>query len=79
MKIEKMFRYETFIVVGVLMTFGTLIKLMGILEFSSDWFWLLAGVGLIVEGSISHAKQKRFECKYKIITKEEYEKLVRKK
>lgn len=64
-------RYETFIVVGILMTIGTLIKLSGYYNFSSDWFWLLAGLGLVVEGSISLAKQRRFEKKYKIIERKE--------
>ena len=76
---QQIARYETFIVVGIFMTIGTLIKLSGILYFSSDWFWLLAGIGLVVEGSISYVKQRRFEHKYKIITKEEYEKLMKRK
>jgi len=76
---QQIARYETFIVVGIFMTIGVLIKLSGMFYFSSDWFWLLAGVGLVVEGSISYVKQRRFERKYKIITKEEYEELVGKK
>lgn len=63
-------RYELFIIVGILMTAGTLIKLLGFYDFSSDWFWFLAGVGLVVEGIISLIKQKRFDKKYKIIEKE---------
>jgi len=31
-----------------------------------DWFWFLAGMGLIVEGSISLVKQRKFDRKYKI-------------
>jgi hypothetical protein len=58
-------RYELFIIVGILMTIGTLIKLLGFYEFSSDWFWFLAGVGLVVEGIISLIKQRRFDKKYK--------------
>lgn len=69
-KIESLMRYELFIIVGLLMTAGTLIKLTGVYEFSSDWFWFLAGVGLIVEGIISLIKQKRFDKKYKIIERE---------
>lgn len=69
--------YEMFIIVGVLMTIGTLLKLVGNYNINSDWFWFLAGVGLVVEGSISYVKQRRFERKYKIITREEYEKLMR--
>jgi len=64
-------RYELFIIVGILMTIGTLIKLLGFYEFSSDWFWFLAGVGLVVEGIISLIKQRRFDKKYKIIERED--------
>jgi hypothetical protein len=60
-------RYETFIFIGILMTIGTAIKLFGFFNFSSDWFWLLAGIGLVVEGGISLVKQRRFDRKYKII------------
>lgn len=60
-------KYEVFIFVGVLMAVGTLTKLLGYHDFSSDWFWFLAGVGLVVEGSISLVKQRRFDRKYKII------------
>lgn len=60
-------RYEIFIFVGILMIFGTLIKLLGIYNISSDWFWFLAGIGLMVEGTISLVKQRRFDRKYKII------------
>lgn len=60
-------RYEVFIFVGILMTIGTFVKLMGLYEFSSDWFWLLAGAGLVIEGGISLAKQRKFERKYKIV------------
>jgi hypothetical protein len=59
--------YEMFIFVGILMAAGTLAKLLGYWDISSDWFWFLAGVGLIVEGTISLIKQRRFEKKYKII------------
>lgn len=67
MVIENIARYELFVIVGILMTLGTLIKLMGIYDFSSDWFWFLAGVGLVVEGTISMIKQKRFDRKYRIV------------
>ena len=53
------------------MTIGTAIKLSGIVDFSSDWFWLLAGIGLVVEGSISLMKEKKFNRKYKIIERED--------
>lgn len=66
----KFIRYEGFILVGVLMVLGTLVKLLGFADFSSDWFWFIAGVGLVVEGGISLTKQRRFDRKYKIIEKE---------
>jgi hypothetical protein len=59
--------YETFIIVGIIMALGSALKIFGKLNFSSDWFWLLAGLGLVVEGSISLVKQRRFERKYKIV------------
>jgi hypothetical protein len=67
---ERFARYEIFIFVGILITLGTSVKLLGLYEFSSDWFWFLAGLGLIVEGVISLVKQKKFDRKYKIIEKE---------
>jgi hypothetical protein len=73
-KIRAFFNYEGFIFIGVLMTAGTVTKLSGLLTFSSDWFWLLAGIGLIVEGTISMIKQRRFDRKFKIIEVDEKEK-----
>lgn len=64
---ENVIRYDTFILVGILMMAGTLAKLLGFWDISSDWFWFLAGVGLIVEGLISMIKQRRFDKKYKVI------------
>ena len=59
--------YETFIFVGIIMAVMTFLKLIGVVDFSSDWLWLLAGVGLAIEGTISLAKQRKFDKKYKII------------
>ena len=64
-------RYESFIIVGIIIAIGALIKLLGFYDFSSDWFWCLAGIGLIVEGAISLIKQRRFDKKYKIIERAE--------
>lgn len=69
--LDKFATYETFIFVGVIMAVGTFLKLIHVFDFSSDWFWFLAGVGLVVEGSISLAKQRRFDKKYKIIERKE--------
>lgn len=59
--------YWIFILVGVLMALATLAKLMGYWDISSDCFWFLAALGLVVEGITSLIKQKRFDRKYKII------------
>ncbi len=67
---KRILRYEGFIIVGILIVFGTLIKIFGYTNFSSDWFWFLAGAGLIIEGSISLVKERRFNRKYKIIERE---------
>lgn len=67
--IDRFAAYETFIFLGLVMSILTLVKLLGYYDFSSDWFWLLAGVGLVIEGTISLVKQRRFERKYKIIEK----------
>jgi len=62
--------YWVFIFAGILMVIGTMGKLLGFWNISSDWFWFLAALGLIVEGTISYLKQKRFDQKYKIIERE---------
>ena len=67
---EKFVRYEIFIFIGIIMSAGVAIKLLGVYNFSSDWFWLLAGLGLVVEGAISLFKQRRFDKKYKIIERD---------
>ena len=59
--------YWLFMLVGFLIALGSFIKVIGIYDFSSDWLWLLAGLGLMVEGTISLIKQKKFDKKYKII------------
>lgn len=64
-------RYEVFMIVGILMTLGTAVKIFGLVNFSSDWFWLLAGLGFVVEGAIALSRQKKFERKYKIIERTE--------
>ena len=63
-------RYEIFIVVGILMVVGTAIKLFGGYDFSSDWFWLIAGLGLMVEGSIALSKQQLFDKKYRVVLRD---------
>ncbi|MEK6898162.1 MAG: hypothetical protein AABX28_02270 [Nanoarchaeota archaeon] len=76
MRLEYIARYEGFIFVGLLMVLGTALKLLGKYDFSSDWFWLIAGIGLVIEGTISYVKQSKFDSKFKILKREEYEKLT---
>jgi hypothetical protein len=71
MKFENLARYESFILIGFIMVVLTLLKLINVLTFSSDWLWFLAGIGLVLEGTISLIKQRRFDRKYKIIEREE--------
>ena len=68
--IANFMRYEAFIAVGLLIAVGSFLKVMNVISISSDWFWLLAGLGLIVEGIISLVKQRKFDKKYKIIERE---------
>lgn len=70
-KLESWARYEVFIFAGVLMTIGTALKLFFNYNFSSDWFWFIAGLGLIIEGAISLTKQIKFNKKYKIVERNE--------
>jgi len=60
-------RYELFILVGFIIALGTFVKLIGVYNISSDCFWFLAGVGLMLEGFIALSKQRKFDNKYKII------------
>jgi len=69
-KLERFVRYESFIIVGAVLIFLSFGKLVGLYNISSDWFWFLAGCGLVVEGVISLIKQKRFDRKYKIIERQ---------
>ena len=64
------FTEELFVIVGIVMVAGTFLKLYGIYDFSSDWFWFIAGLGLIVQGMISLIKQRKFDRKYKIVLRE---------
>jgi len=68
--IKKFAKHELFVVVGFVMVVLTLIKLFGIYDFSSDWLWFIAGMGLVVEGSISLNKQRIFDKKYKVVLRE---------
>jgi hypothetical protein len=79
MKIRNFFRYEAFILIGFVLAAGTLLKLLGFYDISSDWFWFIAGVGLVIEGAISLVKQEKFDGKFKVVSREEYELLLKNK
>ena len=76
MDFKNFLRYEAFIFIGIIMIIGTLLKLFNVVDFSSDWFWFIAGIGLVIEGTISYLKQRNFDKKFKILDKEEYEKIM---
>lgn len=65
--------HALFILVGIALVIGTLLKLLGVVNVDSDWYWCLAGFGLVIEGIISLVKQKKFNKKYKIIEIEKKE------
>ena len=58
------------ILFGSLIVLGTVLKLAGMLKLDSDWFWFMAGMGLLCEGVVSLVKQKRFDRKYKIVERD---------
>ena len=62
--------YAMIISFGALISAGTFLKLTGIVNIDSDWFWFFAGLGLFCEGVISLVKQKRFDKKYKIVERD---------
>jgi len=68
--LKEVFNYKSFILVGFAMAILALVKLLGFVDFSSDWFWFIAGIGLVVEGWISFLRQKMFKKKYKIVLRE---------
>lgn len=64
-----------FIFFGILMAGGTFLKLVGVIDISSDWFWFIAGLGIIVEGTINLFKQNRFDNKFKVVSHDEWAKI----
>lgn len=53
------------------MAVGSALNALEIIKISSDWFWCLAGLAIVIEGLTSLIKQKKFDKKYKIVEKEE--------
>ncbi len=59
--------YILVIVVGLLIAAVVFLKLVFGFDIDSDWFWLLAGLGVAAEGVISLEKQKLFAKKFKVV------------
>ncbi|NCN86211.1 hypothetical protein GW932_00085 [archaeon] len=75
MVVKKIANHEGYIFAGILMVIGTSLKLLFNVKIDSDWFWFIAGVALVIEGIMNSSKQKQFNNKFKVVSKEEYEKL----
>jgi len=69
---ERIFGYRSFVFLGGVLAVAALIKLIGPYDFSSDWFWFIAGVAMTIEGVITLAKQRMFDKKYKVVLREDY-------
>jgi len=65
--LKEVLNYKSFMFVGIAMSLLALTKLFGYADFSSDWFWFIAGIGLVFEGWIAFIRQKMFKQKYKIV------------
>lgn len=65
--VRKYANYLMLILFGTIMAVGVFVKIIFSINIDSDWFWFLAGIGIMVEGFISLSKQKKFDRKYKII------------
>jgi len=59
--------YFLVIGVGVVLAVGVFTKIIFHFDIDSDWFWFLAGCGLVAEAMIAYRKQKKFDKKYKIV------------
>lgn len=58
------------VIVGAVMSLVVLLKIFLNLEIDSDWFWFLAGIGLIVKGILSHREHKKINRKYKVVERD---------
>lgn len=63
---RKVMHYETFIIVGALMAILSFLNAINAIDISSDFFWMLAGMGLIIEGFLELAKWKDEQKNLKI-------------
>ena len=51
-------RYETLIGVGLLLLIGGVLNGLSITTIDSDYFWAIAGIGLITEGLLERSEKK---------------------
>jgi len=54
-----LFRYEMFVIAGVLLTILPVMNLLGFTHFTGDLFWMLAGLCLLIEGVLELYYEKR--------------------
>jgi len=73
MVMKKILQYEFYVFIGMLMVVGTVAKLIFGIDIDSDWFWFIAGVALVLDGSMNFVKQRQFKSKYKIISRKEFD------
>lgn len=53
---NKVWQYETFIIVGIIIALFSFLNVFRITHINSDFFWALAGLGLVVQGFIDRRK-----------------------
>tara|TARA_Y100000034_G_scaffold90779_1_gene109394 strand:- start:174 stop:440 length:267 start_codon:yes stop_codon:yes gene_type:complete len=55
-----LFRYEMLVLAGVLLTILPIMNMLGFTNFSGDFFWMLAGTCLLIEGVLElHYERKK--------------------
>ncbi|MBL7051187.1 hypothetical protein ISS04_03430 [Candidatus Woesearchaeota archaeon] len=59
MEYKNMIRYETFIIVGIIVAVLSFLNVLGLTKIPSDFFWTLAGLGLVIEGFIENHKWRK--------------------
>lgn len=75
MATKKILQHETYVIIGSAMVLLTFMKLMGWIGISSDWFWFIAGIALVLDGAINLSKDNKFKKKYRLISKEDFDRL----
>lgn len=67
---NKVWQYETFIIVGIIIALFAFLNVFRIAHINSDFFWALAGLGLIVQGIVERHKWK--ETKKSMLQADKY-------